>query len=342
DGTEPAEDAGRLVAAGGFGAAYRTINMHGAFGAVTLAPLKGESPRIYGTANGYYRAGTQLDLYHYAVLDVFGEAASPVALTNLSLGANYKPGQRLRLTASFNRVDTETLNVHAGAFLDQTTQVDAGGTTVQNETFIQLQRISTNSARGSLSVGLGELNRFEITIASAYRYRPEITLTPPMMGATSIKLAAAKGVDVFGSIMDRRSLFNLRIGVDVSRSIAVGDISFNRAESSTFRGFAGREIGKGRGEWEAEVSYAQSTDRSGGMASTCTTAAVSPADCFGASSTKVLSAGGQVYYRIKKDIFGIGNIYVSQMDLKRKDLDATVSDPKLTAITGFIRVAYRY
>lgn len=343
DGTEAAEKAGRLVTAGGFGAAYRTVNMHGAFGGVTIAPLKGESPRIYATSNGYYRAGTQLDLYHYAILDVFGEAASPVALTNLSLGANYKPGQRLRLTASFNRVDTETLNVQAGAFLDATTQTDAtaGGTKIQNETFIQLQRISTNSARGSLSVGLGELNRFEITIASAYRYRPEITLKPPTMGSTAIKLDAAKGVDVYGSIIDRRSFANLRLGVDFSRSIAVGDVSFNRAESSTGRLFASREIGEGRGEWEAEISYAQSKDRNGGMAATCT-GDISPADCFGASSTTVFGAGAQVYYRIKKDIFGIGNVYVSQMGLDRQDGTMTVADPSLLSITGFVRVAYRY
>ena len=64
--------------------------------------------------------------------------------------------------------------------------------------------------------------------------------------------------------------------------------------------------------------------------------------CFGASSTKVLSGGGQVYYRIKKDIFGIGNVYVSQMSLDRKDGMVTIADPKLTSITGFLRVAYRY
>jgi hypothetical protein len=65
-------------------------------------------------------------------------------------------------------------------------------------------------------------------------------------------------------------------------------------------------------------------------------------NCFGASSTTVLTAGGQVYYRIKKDIFGIGNLWVSQMDLERKEGTATLSDPAITAITGFVRVAYRY
>ncbi len=343
DGTTNLTDAGRLVTAGGFGGAYRTLNMHGALGGVAIVPLSSERPRVYATSNGYYRAGTTLDLYHYAIVDVFGAAADPIALTNLSLGANFKPGQRLRLTASFNRVDTETLNVQAGAFLNNpTTDQPDGAGKVQNETFIQLQRIATNSARGSVSVALGNLNRFEVTIASAYRYRPEITLTPAN-GMMAISLAAAKGVDVYGSIIDRRSIAGLRLGVDASRSFAVGDVSFARSEVLTFRGFASHEIGNGRGEWEAEVGYANSKDKNGGlMGGAQCVGNISPADCFGASQTKVLSGGGQVYYRLKDNIFGIGNVYVSKMSLDRKDGMATVSDPAITSFTIFARIAYRF
>ncbi|HLL24473.1 MAG TPA: hypothetical protein VK427_20220 [Kofleriaceae bacterium] len=341
-GTGNLQDAGRLVTAGGFGTAYRTIDMHGAIGGVAIVPLSSERPRVYATSNGYYRTGPSLDLYHYVILDLFGAAADPIALTNLSVGANYKPGQRLRLTASFNRVDTETLNVQAGAFLQDPIIDDAGASTkVQNDTFIQLQRISTNAARGSLSVGLGELNRFELTVAAAYRYRPEITLTP-VSKMMAIKLNAAKGVDVFGGIMDRRSLFDLRIGIDGSRSIAVGDTAFSRTESTTFRGFAAREIRKGRGDVEAEVSYVTSIDRSGAMSTACVGSAVSPADCFGASDTKVLTVGGQVYYRLKDNLFGIANLWVSRVGLKRKDGMEVLQDPTITSITGFVRLAYRY
>ena len=341
DGDGTLSNAGRLVGAGGLGAAYRTINMHGALGGVALVPFSSERPRIYATSNGYFRAGTKLDLYHYAIVDLFGANADPVALTNLSVGANYKPSQRLRLTASFNRVDTETLNVHAGAFLDNPlVDVPEGAGKVQNETFIQLKRISTNSARGSVSVGLGELNRFEVTIATAYRYRPEVTLTPANLMAP-IKLDAAKGIDVFGSIMDRRSFLNLRLGIDGSRSIAVGNTAFSRSEIFTVRGFFSREIGKGRGEWEGEVSYAKTRDRSGNMMAACGT--MSPADCFGTSNATIISAGGQIYYRIKDNVFGIGNLYVSQMALDRKDAaNMTVSDPAILTVMGFVRVAYRF
>ena len=52
-------------------------------------------------------------------------------ITNLSGGLNYKPNQRLRLTASFNRVDTDTLNIQA----QRVPRQPAGRTRrVQNET----------------------------------------------------------------------------------------------------------------------------------------------------------------------------------------------------------------
>jgi hypothetical protein len=337
DGTQPLEKAGRLVGAGGFGAAYRTINMHGALGGVAIVPLSAERPRIYATSNGYLRAGTKLDFYHFSIVDLFGSNADPIALTNLSAGINYKPSQRLRLTVSFNRVDTETLNVQAGAFLDSPVSGDATSAgRVQNETLLQLKRISTNSARGSLSVGLGELNRFEVTIATQFRYRPALTLTPAN-NMMAIPLDPAKGVDVFGSVMDRRSFLNLRLGVDGSRSVAIGDTAFSRSEILAGRLFASREIGKGRGEWEGELSYAQTRDRTGTMI-TCT----GPADCFGTSKAKVLSAGAQLYYRVKDNVFAIGNLWVSQTGVTRKDAMMDVNDPKITSVMGFIRLAYRF
>src|SRR4029079_14310233 len=147
----------------GFGSAYRTHDAYGSFGGLALVPFSSESPRIFGTSTGYWRSGSKLDFYHFAVLDVVGSNAG---LTNLSLGLNYKPDQRLRGTLSFNRVDTETLNVQAQAFL---LNPDSGINVDQNEAY--LQRIATNQARGSLSAGLGELQRFEVTAAVSYRRR---------------------------------------------------------------------------------------------------------------------------------------------------------------------------
>src|SRR4029079_840805 len=180
----------------GFGSAYRTHDAYGSFGGLALVPFSSESPRIFGTSTGYWRSGSKLDFYHFAVLDVVGSNAG---LTNLSLGLNYKPDQRLRATFSFNRVDTETLNVQAQAFLaDPEKNVGI----IQNEAF--LIRIAQNQARGSLSAGLGPLQRFEVTTAITYRYRNELTLvgqggTPP----PTFTIPAGQSVELYGAITDR-------------------------------------------------------------------------------------------------------------------------------------------
>lgn len=322
--------AGRFIGSGGFGTAYRTLNMHGAFGGVAIVPLSSESPRVYATSNGYYRGGSKFDLYHFAIVDLVGSAG--FSLTNLSAGGNFKPSQRLRLTASFNRVDTETLNVQANAFLQQgETGAALGGDRVQNETFIT--RLSTNVARAGVSAGLGSLQRFEVSTAASYRLRPEVSLNTPG-GMAQVLLPAAKGVDVYFSVMDRRSIANLRSGFDVSRSFAVGNVAFQRSEVLAARVFAAREIKNGRGEWEAEVGYSTTKDSAGGT--TCTTTTVS--QCFGTSNGSTLSIGGNLYYRINSDWFALGNLFLNRQNITT----LAGTDPPITGVTGFARIAYRF
>lgn len=326
DGT----DAGKFVGAGGFGAAYRTINAHGAIGGVAIVPFKAESPRVYATTNGYYRSASKIDLYHFAIIDIAGSAG--FALTNLSAGANYKPNQRLRLTASFNRVDTETLNVQANAFLAPVDNgMNGANTKIQNETFIS--RLSTNSARAGVSAGLGSQQRFELSTAAAFRIRPEVVLTAPD-GMTEVTLPAAQGVDVYFSLTDRRSVAGLRLGADVSRSFAVGNVAYQRSEVLATRLFAARELKGGRGEWEAEVGYSSTKDVAGGT--TCSVLSVE--QCFGTSAGSVITIGGNVYYRINRDWFALGNLFLSRQALTT----AEGTDPTVTGITGFARIAYRF
>jgi len=51
DGTRT--EAGRFTGAGGFGAAYRTLDAYGSFGGVALVPLSSERARIFNTSTGY-------------------------------------------------------------------------------------------------------------------------------------------------------------------------------------------------------------------------------------------------------------------------------------------------
>jgi hypothetical protein len=356
---EKGNPAGRFVATGGFGGAYRTLSSYGALGAVAQVPLQKEQPRVYVTSNGYLRSGAKLDVYHYILVDLLGNAAqsasSRIQLTNLSGGLNFKPSQRLRLTASVNRVDTETLAVQAGAFLQQPD--DAGGVgpiLIQNEAYIQ--RIATNQARGGISAGLGKLNRFEISMAVAYRQRPEFTLSSPgAMGIAPILITmpAASSAEVWGSIVDRRSIANTRIGLEGFKTFAVSDLAYQRTIGTFGRLFVLREIAGGRGEWEAEAGYATTKNTVLGAAGTtgCGLDMGDPTatpprpptplyvDCYGTSNNSLISLGGQLFYRLKTDWFGIGTLHVLRITNKRSD---GVEDPTILGVTGFIRIAKRF
>lgn len=333
DGTR--SSAGQFTGAGGFGAAYRTPEAYGSFGGVALVPLSSESPRVYGTSSGYWRYGTKLDFYHLVILDVVGSNAVNAGLTNLSLGVNYKPDQRLRGTLAVHRVDTETLNVQAQAFL---ANPDPGANVIQNEAY--LTRIATNEARASLSAGLGELQRFEITAAATYRYRGDVTLSaPPQMGGVTPQTAtlpSAQSAEVYGAITDRRSVAGLRLGVDGSRIFGVGSTTYQRTSSTSVRATAARELADGHGEWEAEVAYASNKDDSAGVV--CSDIPT----CSGASHSTIISLGGNLYYRFNRDWFALGSVFLNRTLITHVDMTGTLDDPAVTGISGYFRVAYRF
>ncbi|MDB4964015.1 MAG: hypothetical protein JWP01_4014 [Myxococcales bacterium] len=326
DGTS----AGKLVGTGGFGGAYRTVNSYGAIGGVVLAPLSSEQPRVFVTSTGYLRRGAALDLYHFALVDLYGSQGA--GLTNLSAGANYKPSPRLRLTASVNRVDVDTLAVQANAFLTDPDKFPV----VQNETYFR--RLATNVGRVGVSAGLGQFQRFEVSVQAAYRYRPGVSI--PVADGTvmpaSINLQGNKGVDLFASIVDRRSFKDLRLGIDGSRSFGVGAVAFNRSEILAVRAFAGRELKNGHGEWEGEVSYATTKDSASGF--DC----MNIYTCYGSSTGSILAAAGNLYYRFNRDWFAVGSLALSQQSLTSYGKGTPVADPSVIGVMGYFRASYRF
>jgi hypothetical protein len=339
--------AGRIVTAGGFGGAYRTVNSYGAVGAVVQYPLKVETPRLYVTSHGYLRNGAKLDVYHFALLDLLGSAAAAsaakVQLTNLSAGANFKPNQRLRLTASLHHVDTETLNVQAGAFLSGVDTMGAGNVIVNNEAYIL--RLATQTARAGVSAGLGQQQRFEVSTALSVRNRGQFTLLTPDAMTPDVTLPAARSIEVWGSVVDRRFPGDVRVGIDGSRSFGIGGLAFQRSEALLVRLHALRGFRDGRGEWEAEISYTDVRDSVIGMsltdAKTCG-ATAGPAgipECYGTSNNKLYSAGGQLTYRLKQDWLGIATLHLLRIGNVRSD---GLVDPTVTGITGFVRIAKRF
>ncbi|CAN5286004.1 hypothetical protein BH11MYX1_BH11MYX1_27940 [soil metagenome] len=328
--------AGQFIGTGGFGAAYRTATAYGAFGGVVQQAIDGgDQTRIFGTANGYFRVNPVLDLYHFLLIDLVATNGG-AQITNASGGLNYKPNQRLRMTLNLNHVDTETLAIQAGAFLDapQPNQV------VQNQ--IMISRLATESARGSISAGLGNLERFEITVAASFRRRPAFNLAPvtPGTAALNYRLPGERGYEVSASVLDRHSIKDARIGVEALQTFGSGGSTYNHEDVFVLRGFVGHDLMSGRGEWEVEASYSTTKDINVGVA--C--AAVGPADtCFGSAKGTVISGGGTLYYRINHDWFLIGQAFISHQALTAVPVGTTQpEDPAVNDLTGYFRIAYRF
>lgn len=315
--------------AAGFGAAYRTPLAYGSLGAGAIAPLKSEAPRVFLTSTGYYRTGPKLDVYHFGLVDVVSE--NGFAINNLSGGVHYRPTAALRATASINHVDTETLEIQARVFLDPN---DA--TRLRNDD--EVRRISSTQAQGGLSVGLGQKQQVEVSVAVSGRYRPEVSINYATDSTYVFK--ESKSVDVLGQLV-HRSLFNSRIGVDVIRSFSIGQTSA-RSSFLTFRGFISREFRQGRGSWEADVAYSTTKDEippAGAMAPTL------PID-YGRSSTSTIQANGTVYYRLRSAWFLLGSLGIGNFSLQSvvpiSGMDQAQNDPSVLSISAFGRIGYRF
>jgi hypothetical protein len=339
---------GRFVGAAGAGVAYRTDSAYGSVGGAALVPFAGESPRVFVTSTGYWRNGNVFDIYHFALVDLISQGGeteaskqtdTSFAVTNLSVGLNYRPAPRLRIYASANRVDVDTLNVQANAFLgaDQNSP-----NIVQNETFFR--RLATNAGRLGVSGSLGELQRFEISTSVTFRMRDGVTLTSPD-GMTTATLDPTKGIDVWAALVDRRSLADMRLGVEGSNSFPIGKVPFERANVFTGRLFAGREFSKGRGEWEADFNVTKTTDRnSSGVA--CDrimgTDFVDARTCLGSSTGTMFGLGATFYYRFSRDWFGFFTFNAARQSLTVNGTGMPVADPPTLGLLGFLRIAYRF
>ena len=156
--------------------------------------------------------------------------------------------------------------------------------------------------------------------------------------AATFPLPAAQSVEVYGAITDRRSIKDLRLGVDGSRIFGVGSSTYQRTSSTTLRASAAHDLADGRGEWEAEVAYNSTKDDSAGK--TCSVTDL--ITCSGAAQSSILSLGGNVYYRFNRDWFAMGSLFLNYTSITHFDMMSSVADPGVTGLTGFLRIAYRF
>lgn len=323
--------------AGGFGAAYRTSRTYGAIGGVAIVPTKKdagtgtfEQPRIFVTSNGYARRSPRLDVYHYVVVDLTGAAG--FALTNLTVGVQWKPSMRLRTNVSVNRVDTEALNQQVRDQLENVEPLE--GVVVNNNA---VQRVAADAARATVSGSFGKVNRFEVTTGMSVRRRPEVTLEAGTMDQT---LPAAQALDVMAQVVDRRFYGGVRLDLSFVRSLGLGSAGYARSTSQIIRLGATRELGEGKSELQADVALISSADDNAG--GVCQPGAV--ATCYGSANTGGLQATAVYYRRVKKDWFFTGSANIGTQKITVTNPGTMTGTPQTTTVNTsmFARVGYRF
>jgi len=346
-----------LPVAGGLGGAYRMEKMYGSLGAVAIMPLakeqlpggpRDEQPRVFVTAQGYWRRSSKLDIYHFVVLDLYGSNATDrgelqgtiakIPLTNFSVGVSYKPNTNLRVNLAVNRVDTETLNVVA-----QTKLQDPGATPlniVQNN--VEVQRMSQQSARLGVSAAFKQ-QRFELSASALARSRPEISLTTAD-GATDLTIPAAEALELTLQATDRRSYKGHRISGQYTAILGRGNTNLYRTDANVVRLNASREVKDGMGEYDINLGYVASKDENRGQVCGGT-----PMDaftsCFGTSKINTISLSGLLFYRPVVNWFVVVSASAASQGITILDAGATpqgVNQPRILILTGFLRIARRF
>ena len=330
-----------IPVSGGLGAAYRFERAYGAFGGVAIFPLANdyqtgtlEKPRVFGTANGYWRQSATVDIYHYLVLDATGSAGA--GLTNLTLGLNWQPVAIMRAYGQVSRIDTETLNVTAQTQLEDP-DVTPGVNAIQNN--IEVQRIAHDQARAGMSVSIR--NRFEVGASGTLRRRGELVIDDGDMDDADdeVVFPAAQGADITFLAIDRRSVKDMRIALSATRSFSVGNTNLYRTKSWVARLEGRKEVADGRAEVEGAFTYVQSKDDNRGAM--CTPG--DPITCYGAAEVQSFTLGGLVHYRFRTDWFLIGSAAVGRQLMSAADAMGTLqAQPALTTLNLLFRLAYRF
>lgn len=340
---------GILPIAAGAGGAYRYGGYFGSVGAAGIVPLVTSNPdaevqpRIFVTSNGYWRPSAMLDVYHYLSVDLAGASTDEVSdqFTNVTVGANVKPVEDLRVTATLQHFSTDTLDEFARLRLDNAAQNDL----VQNN--VDVLRLSSQAARLGVSLALME-QRFEISTSFQVRHRPSQAVCSgndpecSMVGVGTTEDAWSG--EAMLSLVDRQSIGGLRLGASVINmfglyELGLGNDSYGRSNYLVTRLNASRALMNEQVQVDADLAYLHAEDAG---RSNCDPAAA--LTCYGDTVTNTVSGGATVYYRFQPDWFALvtANAALQSFTPGAAANAAMQTSYTNTGITGFLRLAYRF
>ncbi len=334
------------VVAGASGS-YRRERIYGSIGVAGILPRGdeiatglAERNRIFLTSNGYWQQSDKTDIYHFIVFDVAGN--QDAAVSNLSIGASHRPTTATRLFARINRVDTETLNVHAQQRLDPLDPMASA--LVQNNWYVSRVAQESGELGGTASF---KQNRFALSASGTLRRRPEIALV--QTDETILLLPLAQALDIQLQLVDRESYKDFRIGASVTRSAGFGDElvmgedskNLDRSKSTLGSLELSRDLADNKGEFEVNLSYLKSNDQRQQL--NCGPGQANFLECFGTSEATSISAGGVIFYRPKRNWFAMGMLNVASQKLVTADAAGTqLPQPSVLMLTAFARLGYRF
>ena len=322
---------------GGLGASYAAGTWHGSFGAAAVYTMQdvpeatsSEASRVFVTANGYSRPARWLDIYHFAMADVAGNAGAN--LTSGNLGVTAHATADVQVSASINHVSTDLLQIAARNVVEDP---DPGSTgIVQNN--LAVVRVSQDLVRGGTSIALAR-KRFELSLSAGLRRRPGIAVA--LGDGSMVEFPEAKNADVSMTILDRHSLGDLRVGATATVFYPLGDEGPNRSRGSLVRLSASRTFASGRGEIEADVMGERFRDASGG--GMCTTS-MDVFSCYGAAKVTAGQAGVLASWRVGREWMVLVDSHVGARSVTSSSVGGTVDYPRAYSLTAFARLQWRY
>lgn len=339
-----------LPLAGGVGVSYTTSTIHGDLGAAGVyvaqdvpgAPAE-QKTRVFVASSGYWRPASELDIYHFALVDVAG--GNGVAVTNGSIGVDARPVSSLQFTLAYNHVSTDLLQIAARNFLTDPDPTAIG--VVQNN--IALLRISQDMARVGASLALDQ-RRFELSAMGGLHLRPAVSVA--LADGSAVSFPEARSADASLVALDRRSIANTRISIAGSLTEPIGNVVPNRSRGVVGRLIVEKPFANDRGSVEADVMIEHFQDL--GTPQACTSS-LAPLACYGTSTTTAGQAGVLVSWRVAKEWLliadahagyqKIGSHYLVPMDAADPTsplVDLPVAWPTVLSVTGFMRLQWRY
>ena len=327
----------RLVPiSGGAGAAYQTPDFHGDLGLATVYVAEDipdattdQKSRVFATSSGYWRPGSWLDVYHFALVDI----AHGASVTNGSLGVDTHPTDALQLSASFHHVSTDLLQIAARSALVDPDPSAIG--IVQND--VALLRISSDVARAAASLAMAE-RRFELSVSGGYHRRPSVSVELSD-GTGAIVFPEERSADATIALVDRKSIAGLRTTASASMTYPVGTTSPERVRGTVVRFAASRMIAADRGQIEVDAMGERFHDaNAGGMCAS----SLDPLMCFGTSSTTAAQTGVLASWRIGRDWLLLGDMHLGYQAVTGTSISGPLVYPHVYSLTAFARIQWRY